>query len=438
MAIAAATMRSWVSGVLRRSGLSVMSLLDSSGARFQLDPMEHRSNAVISVVIVGAGLGGLVLARILHLHGVACMIYEADVSADARPQGGLLDIHEADGQAALAAAGLTEAFRKITLPGGEATRLLNAHGGVLFEESDDGGGGRPEVPRGELRRLLIESLPEGMIRWGSKLASVSLLADGRHLLRFADGSVVASGFVVGADGAWSRVRPLVTDATPVYVGVSFVETWLHDVDTRHPATAAAAGQGSLFALAPGQGVFAHREPGGVLHAYVALSRPLDWFTAVDLNDTAAVRAHIAAEFTGWASALTALITDGETSPVLRPLYALPTGLTWPRKPGVTLIGDAAHLAPPAGEGANLALQDGAELAAAIAAHPSDAEAALSSYEAALFPRAEAAAVEAHRMLALCLDHRAPAGLVEFFTGVTAGRAGAPDRPTHPPQPEDAD
>ena len=292
-------------------------------------------------------------------------------------------------------------------------------------------------PRGELRRILLESLPEGAIRWGCKLASVSLLGDGRRQLTFGDGSVVVSHLLVGADGAWSKVRPLLTDVTPAYVGVTFIETWLHDVDGRCPATAAAAGSGALFALAPGQGIFGHREPGGVLHAYVALTRPLDWFPATDFADAVAARSRIAAEFDGWTSALTALITDGEGPLVLRPLHALPTGLTWPRTHGVTLIGDAAHLAPPAGEGANLALQDGAELAAAIIAHPGDPEAALASYEAAMFPRAEAASAEAHRILSLCLDDRSPAGLLDFFAGAFAGGGDRSAPPAHPLFPGDA-
>lgn len=380
-----------------------------------------------TVTIVGAGLGGLVLARILHLHGIPATIYEAEASAGARAQGGQLDIHAEDGQRALEAAGLTEAFRAIIHEGGQATRVLDRRGAVLFAQDDDGSGGRPEVLRGELRRILLESLPDGTVRWGRKLAAISPLGGGRHELAFEDGSTVTTRLLVGADGAWSNVRRLLIDATPDYVGISFVETWLHDVDARHPATAEAAGGGALFALEPGRGIFVHREAGGVLHAYVALTRPTAWFAAIDFADPATARARIAAQFDGWAPALTALITDGRTPPVLRPLHTLPTGLRWPRVPGVTLLGDAAHLAPPAGEGANLALLDGAELASAIAAYPGDTEAALAAYEAAMFPRSEAAAVEAHRILSLCLDDRAPFGLIDFFTGA----------PTEPPEQGDA-
>ena len=321
---------------------------------------------------------------------------------------------------ALASAGLADAFRAIIQEGGEATRLLDRRGAVLFEQGDDGAGGRPEVLRGELRRILLESLPEGTIRWGRRLAAISPLGDGRHELSFEDGSTVASEILVGADGVWSKVRPLLSDAMPAYVGTSFVECYLHDVDARHPAAARAAGRGALFAVEPGRGILAHREAGGVLHAYVALTRPAAWFAAIDFADPVVARARIAAEFAGWAPALTALITDGEAPPVLHPVHAVPAGLRWPRVPGVTLLGDAAHLAPPAGDGANLALLDGAELAAALAAHPGDSGTAIAAYEAAMFPRGEAAAVEAHRILSLCLDDRAPSGLVDFFTGAMAG------------------
>jgi len=372
------------------------------------------------VTIVGAGLGGLVLARVLRVHGIAATIYEAEPSAGARTQGGQLDIHEQDGQVALKAAGLIDQFRAIIHEGGEASRVLDQHGAVLLDEPDNGGGGRPEVLRGDLRRILLESLPAGTVQWGKKLAAVTALGAGRHELSFEDGSVVHSDLLVGADGAWSKVRPLLSDAKPEYVGVTFVETYLHDADTRHVASAEAVGGGAMCALVPGKSIFAHREAGGVLHAYIALKRPADWIAAIDFGDPVAATAQVAAEFAGWAPALTALVTDGDTPPVPRMLHTLPSAHRWVRTPGVTLLGDAAHLAPPAGEGANLAMLDGAELAQAIAAHPGDIETALATYEAILFPRSEAAAVGAHEILDICLGDQAPLSLVKFFAGMREG------------------
>lgn len=369
-----------------------------------------------SVTIIGAGLGGLVLARVLHVHGVSATIYEAEPSAGARTQGGMLDIHEGDGQLALKAAGLFDQFLDLIHAGGEASRVLDQHGAVLLDQPDDGMRGRPEVPRGDLRRILLDSLPTGTVRWGKKLAGVVALGDGRHALTFTDGSTASTSLLVGADGAWSKVRPLLSDATPAYIGTTFIETYLRDADARHPAAAEAVGGGALFALAPGKGVFAHREAGSVLHTYVALNRPATWFADIDFSDAAAATARIAAQFEGWAPALTALITDSDTPLVPRPLHALPNDHQWDRVPGVTLLGDAAHLAPPAGEGANLAMLDGAELGLAIAAHPDDVEAALAAYEVTMFPRSQAAAAESHVMLGLCLDERAPFSLVDFFTG----------------------
>ncbi|GAA2343666.1 FAD-dependent monooxygenase [Streptomyces kunmingensis] len=366
------------------------------------------------VTIIGAGLGGLVLARVLHVHGIPSTVYEAEASATARAQGGMLDIHEENGQAALLDAGLTEEFRGLVLEGHEAARLLAPDGTVLFEDDEERG--RPEVQRGALRQILLDSLPAGAVRWGHKVAGVRALGDGRHEVTFADGTTVNTSLLVGADGAWSRVRPLLSDAVPAYTGRSFVETYLYDADTRHPAVAKAVGGGSMFALAPGKGIQAHRESGGTLHTYVALTESPEWFAGIDFTDGAAAAARIAEEFAGWAPELTALITDGESAPVLRTLHALPVDHRWDRVAGVTLIGDAAHLAAPNGEGANLAMYDGAELAKAIAAHPDDIEAALTGFEQAMFPRSAAAAADGDELHALMFGDDTPQGLLAMFTG----------------------
>lgn len=374
------------------------------------------STSTTDIAIIGAGLGGLTLARVLHVHGIPATVYEAEASPTARSQGGMLDIHDDTGQPALRAADLLGEFQDLILEGREATRLLAPDGNVLHETADDGTGGRPEVQRGELRQILLDSLPVGAVRWGHKVSGVHTLGDGRHEVTFADGSTAVTSLLIGADGAWSRVRPLLSDATPEYIGRSFVETYLFDADTRHPAAAKAVGGGSLFALAPGKGIQAHRESGGTLHTYVALTEPQEWFAAIDFTDAAAAAARIAREFDGWAPELTALITDGETAPVLRTLTALPTEHRWDRVPGVTLIGDAAHLAAPNGEGANLAMYDGADLGKAIAAHPDDVEAALIAYEQPMFPRSAAAAADGAQLHGLLFGDDTPHGLIDMFTG----------------------
>ncbi|MFI7134108.1 FAD-dependent oxidoreductase [Nonomuraea sp. NPDC050153] len=149
----------------------------------------------------------------------------------------------------------------------------------------------PEIDRGQLRGLFIDSLADGTIRWGHGVEDVA----GRSV-RFGDGSSEEFDLVVGADGAWSRVRPSVSEARPACTGVTFVETGFEE----------------------------------------------------------------------------------------------PVGHSWTHTPGVTLLGDAAHLMPPLGVGANLAMLDGAEpadaLAAALTTGP-DVDAAVRAYESVMFPRA---------------------------------------------------
>ncbi|WP_187977916.1 NAD(P)/FAD-dependent oxidoreductase [Mycetocola sp. JXN-3] len=354
------------------------------------------------IVILGGGLGGLTAARILHLGGIEAAVFDLEPDRHARVQGGMLDIHTYNGQLAIRAAGLWEPFTDLIHPGGESMRILDHTATVLVEQEDDGELNRPEVERGQLRDLLIDSLPEGTIRWGRKARSVREVPGhpGRHAIEFTDGKIITTDLLIGADGAWSKVRPLLTDLTPSYTGISFIEADLHDADAHHPREAAAMGGGMMMSFRGNTGILGHRETDGSLHTYVGFQVPESWIDTVNWNDAAAATAAVLDRLEGWDESLRGLIAHADTTLTPRRVNALPVGISWDRVPGVTLLGDAAHVMSPfAGEGANIAMYDASELARAIIDHPGDTEAAGDSAES----------------LEMMFSADSPRPLVEMFT-----------------------
>jgi 2-polyprenyl-6-methoxyphenol hydroxylase-like FAD-dependent oxidoreductase len=159
---------------------------------------------------------------------------------------------------------------------------------------------------------------------------------------------------------------------------------------------------------------AHREPDAVLHSYIALNKPEAWVKDLDFSTPAVAMETVAEEFDGWAPGLRSLILDGDTAPVARSLHTLPVDHRWDHVPLVTLIGDAAHLMIPSGEGANLALFDGAELAKAIAKHRHDMDTGIQEHEEKMFLRSAAAAMEAKALIEVLLGENSPQSLVSMF------------------------
>ncbi|MEV0372141.1 NAD(P)/FAD-dependent oxidoreductase [Streptomyces sp. NPDC050636] len=380
------------------------------------------------IAIIGAGPGGLTCARVLQRHGMPVTLFDRDTSAGARPQGGTLDMQPHSGQVALQEAGLDEGFRALARPEGQEMRLLDRTGTVLLQRTPAPDEEQsPEIDRGELRRLLLDSLAPGTVRWGHYLRTLHPIGDGTHKAEFDDGHTATFDLVIGADGAWSRVRPLLSDATPHYSGVTFVETGFDDADTRHPAVARLVGDGSMMALSGGKGLIAQRNSGGRIRVYAAFRGSQDWAAerGLNLDDTEAVRAALLETFTGWDGQLLALLQDNDGGFINRPLFALPVPHAWPHTPGLTLLGDAAHLMTPfSGMGANLAMLDGCELARALAlprslkgaggAPVADLDAAVRAYEAAMLPRSAKAAEGSARGLDNAFAHDAPRGALHHL------------------------
>jgi 2-polyprenyl-6-methoxyphenol hydroxylase-like FAD-dependent oxidoreductase len=365
---------------------------------------------MMRIAIAGGGLGGLTLARVLHLHGIDAVVYEREASRSARSQGGMLDLHPESGQQALADAGLAGQFRSEARPEGEEHRIFDPAGRILVHHLPEPGSfaGRPEIDRTVLRDLLLDSLPGGTVAWRHRLVAAAPGPGGGFGLTFDGGHGAGCDILIGADGARSVVRSLLTDAALSCVAI-LAELSIGAADRRHPRLAELVGPGSLWCIGASQILAAQRLGDGSIR--VGISLPAD---DRDLDAYRSKRALLDL-FDGWDPGLTALIEAGDGPPIPRRIEAMPTGTRWDHRPGITLIGDAAHLMPPVGEGANQAMLDAAELAAALAADPADPDAAIRAYEEAMFARMHPIAEMSARVQAMMLSPTAADDIVRFFT-----------------------
>ncbi|WP_426506064.1 FAD-dependent oxidoreductase [Dactylosporangium sp. McL0621] len=368
------------------------------------------------VAIAGGGLGGLTLARILHRQNIDAVVYEREPGRSARSQGGSLDLHPESGQHALAEAGLTARFRSAARPEGEELRILDPAGRTLLHHRPEPGSfsGRPEIDRNALRDLLLDSLPGDTVAWGHRLTAATPGPGGGFRLEFDGGHRSDCEILVGADGARSSVRSLLTDAKPTYVA-TLAELSIADVDRRHPHLAELVGPGNLWCLGVNQLLAAQRSGDGSLRVVASLR--------ADDHHVGTKRALLDL-FDDWDPRLTALIEAGDGEATPRRIETLPIGTRWAGRPGVTLIGDAAHLMPPVGEGANQAMLDAAVLARELAAHPTDPHAAIRAYEEEMFTRIGPIAEMSARVQAMMLSPTAAEDLIRFFTAHPAEPASA--------------
>ena len=349
------------------------------------------------IAIIGAGPGGCTLARLLLRASVPVTVFEGESSPQMRTQGSSLDLHEKDGLRAVKEMGLWSEFLKYARFDGEAfviadkelKRYVEMEGTTGEEDSR----GRPEIDRARLRELLLESLPEGMVQWGKRVKNV----DEDLTLHFTDGST-AGGFdlLVGADGAWSKLRPLVTDVKPVYSGIAGFGMHIPDAANTQPEMHRLVNRGSFMGFSDGKMIGGQQRGDGSLYVY-AWGRRDENFSATcgfKTDDLDAVQEFCRKDYADWAPELRQFtqVARGEELEY-RGLYMLPVGHTWTHRPSVTLLGDAAHLMTPfAGQGVNIAMEDALNLAQAIIgardADEMEFDEKIKRYEQDMFERAE--------------------------------------------------
>ena len=340
------------------------------------------------IAIVGGGPGGLTLARLLQQSGAQVSVFERDQSRSARVQGSALDLHEDSGLAALEAGGLIDAFWANHRPDLDRLRLTDAYGNVLHDHPRrmSGAGKRPEIERGPLRDLLLDSLQPGTVVWDCKLEAAEMQGE-QVLLRFAGEKAALADIVIGSDGANSRLRELVTPVRPEYVGVSLIEMLVPAAKQNIPDLWELLGGSALIALGNERTIGMGTKPDGSVLIYAGL-KTHDSTIRQSLEEASGSEERVLwfhANFAGWSDRWDPLFRKA-VSLVWRPLLVCPSNQYWEAKPNVTLIGDAAHVMPPyAGEGVNMAMLDALILSNFLLSEQSPSS-AIAKYEAEMFAR----------------------------------------------------
>ena len=380
------------------------------------------------VAIIGGGPGGLTLARLLQQSGATVNVYERDQNRHGRVQGGTLDFHEESGLAALRAAGLLEEFKARYRPGADKLRLTDKHATVVHDEHEEGhatfgdASFRPEIDRGPLRDLLLDALQPDTVVWDSQLASAQLLGAGWQLA-FRSGTTATADILIGADGANSKIRPLLTPIKPFYSGVTVVEGTVYDSAHNAPRIHELMQGGKIFAMDDSKTLVVSSKGDGSLAFYTGCKTAETWArdSGIDFSNAAEVLAWFRQEFAGWDAIWQELFASETTQCVPRPQYCMPLDQTWAAQPNLTLLGDAAHLMPPyAGEGVNMAMLDALELSQCLASNQfPNLQSAISHYEQQMRQRASAVAQETLEQTEALHSPGALGYLAGLFGGVAA-------------------
>lgn len=350
------------------------------------------------IAIVGGGPGGLTLARLLQLKGATPKVYERDINQDARVQGTTLDLHEDSGLKALRQAQLLDEFKKNYRPGADRMIIVNENAEIFFSDhegkpQEDFGNEhfRPEIDRGPLRKILLESLQPNTVVWDSQFVSMEKQNEG-WLLHFKNGTSAYANIVIGADGANSKIRPYITDIKSFYSGISGLMGGVCNPETV-PNIHKLLKNGKIMAFGDGKSFITASKGDGSLAFYLSYKTDENQFENLDLADKAQMLSWFKNDFVEWSNVWHELFENADTPFMPIPIYCMPTDQYWEALPNLTMLGDAAHLMPPfAGEGVNMAMLDALELSECLCNEKfSDIQTAIGCYENQMRKRSAEAA-----------------------------------------------
>jgi 2-polyprenyl-6-methoxyphenol hydroxylase-like FAD-dependent oxidoreductase len=348
------------------------------------------------IAIAGGGPGGLTLARLLQLRGADVTVYERDLNKDTRIQGGALDLHTESGLAALAKAGLLDEFKTHYRPGAELTRVMDNQAKIYSDQHEDGTTEsfgdkhhRPEIDRGPLRDILLDSLKPGTVIWDRHIVSIEPMERGWKMI-FQNGDTDTADILIGADGANSKIRAFVTDIQPWWTGITILEGSIKDAEQTAPVIHALLKGGKIFAYGNEKTLIVSSKGDGSFGFGTSCKTSEFWYRecGIDFKDNRQVLAWFKKEFSDWSPIWWELFENEKTLFIPRPQYCMPLNQKWKAQSNITLIGDAAHWMPPfAGEGVNMAMLDALELSESLGstAFP-DIQAAIANYEKQMFKR----------------------------------------------------